>query len=229
MAQQWVDVLTATGGVGFYDNQTGSPVTLPYTRSVPFGENYHGIGILMTTVAAALPANSTILAIRAQGTVVADGAVSGTALMANGMLPGGSDATAALQGTTPVTVVMPETNVAAGATPDSGAHILVVTDASTTLNFTFNLTQFDVLVEVPDPEPEPVRIRVEAFVDIRYSKDGGNNWSHWKRRSLGDVGDFMKRVRVHRLGRGRQWVFDIRVTDNCRAALLAASLQVEGE
>lgn len=155
MAQQWVDVLTATGGIGFYDNQTGSPVTLPYTRSVPFGQNYHGIGILMTTVAAALPANSTILAIRAQGTVVADGAVSGTARMGNGMLPGGSAATTALQGTTPVTVVMPETNVAAGATPDTAGHTLTVTDASTTRNFTFNLTQLDVLVEVPDPDPDP--------------------------------------------------------------------------
>lgn len=64
---------------------------------------------------------------------------------------------------------------------------------------------------------------------MRYSKNGGRNWSNWKQRSLGEVGDFMKRVRLYRLGRGRQWVVDIRVTDPVRADLIAGSVQVEQE
>lgn len=63
---------------------------------------------------------------------------------------------------------------------------------------------------------------------FRYSKDGGNNWSGWVERSLGEVGDFQKRVRRYRLGQGRQWVFDVRVTSPVKADLLAASIQMEG-
>jgi hypothetical protein len=63
---------------------------------------------------------------------------------------------------------------------------------------------------------------------IRYSKDGGNNWSGWVERSLGEVGDFQERVKVSRLGKGRQWVFHIRVTSPIPAHLLAASYKPEG-
>lgn len=66
-------------------------------------------------------------------------------------------------------------------------------------------------------------------IEVCYSKDGGRNWSDWKQRSLGEVGDFMKRVKVNRLGQGRQWVFSIRVTDPVRADLIAAAMQIEGE
>ncbi len=72
------------------------------------------------------------------------------------------------------------------------------------------------------PVPE-----VNRFVDIRYSKDGGRNWSNWKQRSLGEVGDFLKRIRVRRMGQGIHWVFDVRVTDPVRADFIAASVQTE--
>ncbi|TNW23428.1 hypothetical protein EIP73_11700 [Xylella fastidiosa subsp. pauca] len=62
-------------------------------------------------------------------------------------------------------------------------------------------------------------------VMLRYSKDGGHNWSAWVERDLGDVGAFQKRLRRYRLGQGRQWVFDIRITDPVVAHLLAMSLQ----
>lgn len=68
----------------------------------------------------------------------------------------------------------------------------------------------------------------EYFVDFRYSKDGGHNWSEWRRLSLGSTGRFVKRVETRRLGRGRQWVFAIRVTDPVRADLMAASAMLEG-
>lgn len=67
-----------------------------------------------------------------------------------------------------------------------------------------------------------------STVDIRYSKDGGANWSDWRRVDLGKTGDFVKRIVIRRLGRGRQWVFAYRITDNVRADCLAASLQLEG-
>lgn len=66
-------------------------------------------------------------------------------------------------------------------------------------------------------------------VDFRYSKDGGRNWSHWRTRSLGELGDFQKRVQFNRLGQGRQWVFEVRVTDPVKRDLLAASYRPEGE
>lgn len=67
---------------------------------------------------------------------------------------------------------------------------------------------------------------IDRIVMFRYSKDGGHNWSGWVERSLGEVGEFQKRVRRYRLGQGRQWVFDIRVTSPIRVDILAMSLQV---
>lgn len=68
---------------------------------------------------------------------------------------------------------------------------------------------------------------MNATIDIRYSKDGGRNWSDWSRHDLGDTGDFTKRVTRRRLGRGRQWVFQVRVTDPVKADILAASIKLE--
>lgn len=65
-------------------------------------------------------------------------------------------------------------------------------------------------------------------VDLRYSKDGGHNWSDWRRVPLGETGDFVKRIEMRRFGRGRQFVFEVRVTDPVRADIMAASLMLEG-
>jgi len=66
-----------------------------------------------------------------------------------------------------------------------------------------------------------------STVDVRYSKDGGNNWSDWRTIPFGETGDFCKRIELRRLGRGRQWVLDIRVTDPVKADLLDASTMTE--
>lgn len=68
---------------------------------------------------------------------------------------------------------------------------------------------------------------MKASIDIRYSKDGGRNWSDWRRLDLGNTGDFVHRVTMRRLGRGRQWVFQVRVTDPVKADILGASIQLE--
>lgn len=67
----------------------------------------------------------------------------------------------------------------------------------------------------------------DHFVEICYSKDGGRNWSNWKRRDLGAVGQYEKRIRLLRLGRGRQWVFRIRVSSARKHDLLGAVLTPE--
>jgi hypothetical protein len=68
----------------------------------------------------------------------------------------------------------------------------------------------------------------EAFVDLRYSKDGGNNWSNWRTMSMGETGGFVKRLEFTRFGICRQMVFDMRITDPVRADLLDASINLEG-
>jgi hypothetical protein len=149
----------------------------------------------------------------------------GSVLESAALVPGGS-----------VTITIPETVLDSPILPGDGAWLArilgpyyEVGGVEGTYEFTIESLTAEFYVEPYSPPASEEGVRSEAFVDIRYSKDGGRNWSHWKRRSLGEVGDFMKRVRVNRLGRGRQWVFDIRVTDDCRADLLAASVKVEGE
>ena len=67
-----------------------------------------------------------------------------------------------------------------------------------------------------------------AEVEIRYSKDGGHNWSNWYPVPYGEVGDFQTRIRRRQLGRGIRWVFDVRVTDPVSADILAACVETEG-
>ena len=64
-------------------------------------------------------------------------------------------------------------------------------------------------------------------INVRYSKDGGRNWSDWRKLDMGDTGDFLKRLELRRLGAGREWIFDILVTDPVRADLIAASIMPE--
>lgn len=78
---------------------------------------------------------------------------------------------------------------------------------------------FNVEIFIPEPST-PTML-------ARYSKDGTRNWSGWKPRSLGAVGDFMGKPTLRRLGKGEQWVFEVRVTDDVRADLFACGVQVE--
>lgn len=66
-----------------------------------------------------------------------------------------------------------------------------------------------------------------ATLDIRYSKDGGRNWSDWRQLDMGNTGDFVKRLITTRLGRGYQWVFCVRVTDPVKADIISASIKLE--
>lgn len=63
-------------------------------------------------------------------------------------------------------------------------------------------------------------------VTLSTSKDGGRNWSNEKERSLGEVGEYRKRIQFTRLGQGRQMVVRVRVSSPVKATLLGATAQI---
>lgn len=67
----------------------------------------------------------------------------------------------------------------------------------------------------------------QTSFDLRYSKDGGRNWSDWRKLNMGETGDFRQALQCRRLGRGRSWVFDTRITDPVRADILGAEWMPE--
>jgi hypothetical protein len=66
-------------------------------------------------------------------------------------------------------------------------------------------------------------------VNVRYSKDGGYNFGHWKERSLGELGEFQDRTRVvfRRCGQARQFQFEVEVSSPIKATLIAAYGDIE--
>lgn len=69
----------------------------------------------------------------------------------------------------------------------------------------------------------------DHYVEMCYSKDGGYNWSKWKRMSIGKVGEYQDRIRVRfkRLGSGITWTFKIRVSSPRKRDLLGAVVMLE--
>lgn len=62
----------------------------------------------------------------------------------------------------------------------------------------------------------------DPILDFAYSKDGGRTYSNFRQYSLGLTGEFRKRIRVKRLGRSRQWMFWLRISDPVRRDLICA-------
>ena len=65
-------------------------------------------------------------------------------------------------------------------------------------------------------------------VELSWSDDGGYNWSDWHPRSLGAVGDYLRRCLWRRLGYARQRVWRVRVTSPVKCDLIAASASMQG-
>jgi hypothetical protein len=65
-------------------------------------------------------------------------------------------------------------------------------------------------------------------VMLRISRDGGHSWGneHWK--SAGKQGKFKHRALWRRLGTGRDFVFEVTITDPISVALISALLDAEG-
>ena len=57
---------------------------------------------------------------------------------------------------------------------------------------------------------------------LQYSKDGGHTWSDEIWRDIGAMGEYNCRALFLRLGRGRDWVFRLRVTDPVKTVFVGA-------
>lgn len=62
---------------------------------------------------------------------------------------------------------------------------------------------------------------------VSYSKDNGRTWSSWKQRSLGELGNYVKQVRLGPFGQARSFRFKIRVTDPVRRDLIGMMVNRE--
>lgn len=67
------------------------------------------------------------------------------------------------------------------------------------------------------------------FVEVRYSNDGGENYSNWRLLDIGTTGSFLKELILRRLGFCRDRVWEFRDTSAVIADVLAASVIMESE
>lgn len=65
----------------------------------------------------------------------------------------------------------------------------------------------------------------EPEIELRYSDDG-RNWSNWKPRSLGKIGEYGKRVRWLQLGQFRNRSWHVRNTSTVKAGIVAATMNL---
>lgn len=63
-------------------------------------------------------------------------------------------------------------------------------------------------------------------VSLRYSKDGGHTWSAEVWRTLGAMGKYLTRVFWNRLGRARDWVFELSGSDPVKIVIMNAGLNL---
>lgn len=73
-------------------------------------------------------------------------------------------------------------------------------------------------MDAPDDEPQAM---------LRWSNDGGHTWGNEIWRSLGAQGSYGKRVEWNRLGMARTRVYELRISDKIRPAILDDMIEVE--
>lgn len=69
---------------------------------------------------------------------------------------------------------------------------------------------------------------IDPQVMIRWSDDGGHTWSNGRTASCGKIGKTKTRVIWRRLGRSRDRVYEIKITDPVKTVLIGADINVEG-
>lgn len=69
---------------------------------------------------------------------------------------------------------------------------------------------------------------IDRKVMLRYSDDGGYMWSNWRERSLGEVGQYMKRVSFTRNGDFTHRTYQIAVSSPVKRDLLTANANLIG-
>lgn len=63
----------------------------------------------------------------------------------------------------------------------------------------------------------------DHYCSIRYSDDGGHNWSSARVLSIGGAGDYQRRVIARQFGRARHRVWEVEVSSPAKRDLIAAS------
>ena len=65
------------------------------------------------------------------------------------------------------------------------------------------------------------------LISMRYSNDGGHNWSYELIRDLGEGGEYAKSIRWNRLGSAREWAFEFLITAAMPFSIISASVDFE--
>jgi hypothetical protein len=68
---------------------------------------------------------------------------------------------------------------------------------------------------------------VDPVVMMRVSRDGGHTWSNERTAGLGRLGEYTQRVFWNQLGRARDMVFEVRISDPVAVAILGAELSLD--
>lgn len=80
------------------------------------------------------------------------------------------------------------------------------------------------MVTIVTPPPAPT-----LGLSIRYSNDGGENYSDWRDFPIGTTGGFLQLLPVRRLGFARHRIWEIRDTSDTAQDVLGASIFMESE
>lgn len=65
-------------------------------------------------------------------------------------------------------------------------------------------------------------------VMLQTSKDGGHTWGNEVWRSMGAMGQYLRRVVWNRLGLGDDWTFLLRITDPVKVVIINAAMRLRG-
>lgn len=74
----------------------------------------------------------------------------------------------------------------------------------------------------------PFAIGRDPVISLRWSDDGGHTWSNSYDRSFGAAGEYKTRVIWRRLGRARDRIFEISVSDAVPARITDAYCEFTG-
>lgn len=66
----------------------------------------------------------------------------------------------------------------------------------------------------------------DPMVMLQVSRDNGRTWGNEMWRSMGELGEYLTRVVWRRLGRSRDWLFRLRVSDPIRRVFAGGSIKV---
>lgn len=66
-----------------------------------------------------------------------------------------------------------------------------------------------------------------TYIQLRYSNDGGENYSNWRNLPANDTGGFLQPLIARRLGMTRHRIWEFMDTSDTAQDVLAASIIIE--